>query len=261
MSGRREWMTRLTTRPAEGLRGPWLRALAAAPTLSAGIIHLAQVSIHLAEGWLFAVFFLGLGLIQLVAAGLLLLRPWARFWFVLGIAGSGLTIVIWVVSRSTGLPIGPNPGIAEALGTADAGSSLLEALSIASLAMWLMQDSSWIRRGALIAAVASLALGGLWLIARANGSFDPDPRATTFLPELADRLVVPLVSAVAVSLGLLAGLELLHRHRWWRPSLHGAVILVFGTSLGLALVTLPAQAAQNGDCQYGPIAADARVWA
>ncbi len=250
-------MTRLTTRIAEGPRGPWLRALAAALTLSAGLIHLAQISVHLAESWMFAVFFVGVGIIQVVAAGLVLLRPWPRIWFVLGIVGSGLTIAIWVVSRTSGLPIGPNPGAAEALGTADAGSSLLEALTIALLALWLIQDSAWIRRGALMAAMASLAFGGLWLLARASGSFDPDPRATTFLPELADRVVAPLVSAVAVSLGLLAGREPLQRHRWWRSSLRSAVVLVFGASLGLALVTLPAQAAQNGDCQYAPIAAEA----
>jgi len=45
----------------EPVEGPWLRGIASVMALAAGVIHLAQVGIHLAEGWMFVAFFMVVG--------------------------------------------------------------------------------------------------------------------------------------------------------------------------------------------------------
>ena len=110
--------------------------MAAVLTVAAGAIHLAQVGSHFAQDWTFGLFFLVVGGIQVVG-GVLLLARRRSLWFWLGIAGSGAVIAVWVVSRSVGLPFGPELSHTEEIGSADAAASLLEALTIVLLALWL----------------------------------------------------------------------------------------------------------------------------
>src|SRR5712691_9699528 len=118
-----------------------LRYAAATLALAAGVLHLGQVGRHMEEDPRFGAFFLVLGLVEL-AGGLYLLSPLgserarlAVAW--VGVVGSLATICIWVISRTVGLPFGPNLGTPEAVGLADMASDLLELFTAALLGMWV----------------------------------------------------------------------------------------------------------------------------
>jgi hypothetical protein len=243
---------RLPRRVDEHPRGPWLRGIAAGTALGAGAIHLAQVAVHLEEGWIFAAFFLVVGAVQVIAA-LLLVRTWPVLWFWFGIAGSAAVIGVWVVSRTIGLPFGPEPGQAEALGTADAAASLSEAITVVALAVWLIDRSGRRRVGDLAAILVVASLGAVWVSTRATGLFDPDPRLTIALPRFADRAVVALVVGVSGMLGLLAAFPL-SRPDWWSAVMRGLLAAVVVMSIVLAGMTFPASVAQNAACSYATLA-------
>lgn len=236
----------------EGPRGPWLRALAAIGFLGGGLIHLAQIAVHVSEGLAFAAFFAIVGALQ-VAAAAALVRARRPRWYWLGIAGSAATIATWLVSRSLGLPFGAEPGSPEAIGTADATASLLEGITIIALLLWLRERSrAPVRASYVVAAGAVAAMGALWLGARATGAFDPDVRLTGFPPELADRAALVLaVASVAVIAGLIrppAASGIL------RPLLRGLLVLTTLSTVAITVLTLPARGGQNTGCQYGPLA-------
>ncbi|MBA2633382.1 MAG: hypothetical protein H0U86_10355, partial [Chloroflexi bacterium] len=213
----------------DNLRGPWLRGIASVMALAAGVMHLAQIGPHLEEGWTFAAFFLVVGVVQVVAAALLL-RAWPAAWFWFGLAGSAAVIGIWVLSRTLGLPFGPEPGEAEALGAADAAASLTEAITVVVLALWLKDRSAARGRVRDVVAVLVVAsLGVAWAAGRTTGLFDPDPRATIGLPQLADRAALALVAGVAAMLGLLAAFSA-SRPGWWPPLMRGLLAVVFVAS-------------------------------
>lgn len=247
-----ELIGRLLRRVDEPPRGPWLRGIAAVTALAAGAIHLAQVGVHLEEGWIFAAFFLVVGTIQVIA-GLLLVRPWLPIWFWFGIAGSAALIGLWVVSRTLGLPFGPEPGQPEALGTADAAASLTEAITVVALAAWLIDRSGRRRIGDLAAVLLVAGLGVAWVVTRATGLFEPDPRVTIALPQLADSAVVALVAGVTAMLGLLAAFPV-SRPGWWSAVMRGLLAAVVVMSVTLVGLTFPASLGQNAACTYAPLA-------
>lgn len=253
-SARRRALLRTLWSPQdrERLAGAWLRRMAAVLTIAAGAIHLAQVGSHFAEAWTFGLFFLVVAGIQVLGGALLFARR-PVLWFWLGIAGSAVVIALWVVSRSVGLPFGPEPGHTEELGSADAAASLIEALTIVLLALWLRARSR-VRdvAGALTAAVGVVVLAAAWVSTRASGLFDPDPRATLALPQLADTAAIALLGVVGVMLVLLAAAA--HAADWWRSLLHGLLAALVVTTGALVFVTWPAQGGQNPGCAYGPLA-------
>lgn len=85
-------------------------------SLLAGAIHLAVVPEHLEHWWVFGGFFLVTGLFQLGFAAVVLRRPtWPVA--VTGIAVNLGIVLVWVVSRTTGLPITPPEDITRHEGT------------------------------------------------------------------------------------------------------------------------------------------------
>jgi hypothetical protein len=101
------------------------RAGAAMLSLGAGIIHAFVIAEHFEESVLFGVFFACLAALQLAWAVALWRRP-SRAVLLAGVAGNALVVAIWALSRTTGLPLGPEPWQAEAVGLADAVSTLFE---------------------------------------------------------------------------------------------------------------------------------------
>ena len=221
--------------------------------LAAGVIHLAQVGPHLTESWAFAAFFLIVGTVQVVAAGFLL-RTWPAGWFRFGILGSAAVIGIWVLSRTVGLPFGPEPGGAEELGAADAAASLAEAITVVVLGLWIWEASGARSRvGAVAAAMAIAGLGALWAAGRVSGIFDPDAGVTIGLPQLIDRAAFAVVAGVAVMLASLATSPAA-RPRWWAPLMRGLLAAIVVASVALTGLTLPAAGGQNPSCTYAPLA-------
>lgn len=114
----------------------------------AGAVHAVAGPEHLAEWWAYGLFFFAAAAYQ-VAYGLLLLTQgvegWGGWVAVRGMvyrAGIVLTlgiIVLWVVSRTVGVPIGPEAFEREPVGGLDAISKAIEAALVIVLARlsWL----------------------------------------------------------------------------------------------------------------------------
>ena len=83
--------------------------LMAAASLGAGVIHAAVVPEHLEETWLFGGFFIACAVFQIVWAVVVVGSPSPGV-YRLGIVANGAMVAIWAVSRTTGLPVGPDPG-------------------------------------------------------------------------------------------------------------------------------------------------------
>lgn len=232
-----------------------VRCSAAALALAAGVLHLAQIAPHADEDPLFGLFFLIVGALQ-VGGGLYLLRPLGPralaaglAWF--GIAGSLLTIAIWLVSRTTGLPFGAEPGSPETVGLADAAAGIFELLTALLLFVWLRRKGAQLlgRAGSL----AALVLSAIWIATRASGRFDPDPRLVAD-GELADVAAVFFLVIAALLLRRLAvgdlGIGMRSRLTY------GLLLALVVSASSLVVLTLPARGGQNRDCAYAPIRED-----
>jgi hypothetical protein len=99
--------------------------------LGAGLIHLTVVSEHVAHWWLHGVFFVVLGVVQIAWAVQALVNdlPHPRLVATMNAGVIGL----WFLTRTTGLPVGPEPWQAEAVGTADLVCTGLEAMVVVLL--------------------------------------------------------------------------------------------------------------------------------
>lgn len=100
--------------------------------VGAALVHFAVVPQHLAEWPAAGAFFVVLGMGQ-VALGLVALRRWDATVRLAVIALTAGPLLMWVVSRTIGLPLGPEPGAAEAVGLADIACGLLELVALALL--------------------------------------------------------------------------------------------------------------------------------
>jgi hypothetical protein len=108
--------------------------LAALASTAAGIVHAAAVPGHWSE-WPLAGWFFALVALFQVAWAVLLLAFENRLLVFSGIAASTGLVLLWAVSRWQGLPFGPHGGMPEAVGFADAFTSVLEAWIALSL-LW-----------------------------------------------------------------------------------------------------------------------------
>jgi hypothetical protein len=95
-----------------------VRAALAAAALGAGAIHLSVVPEHLREFPLLGLGFVIAAAAQLLWAALVLRLDTPRLLRV-GAFGSLLFVGVWVMSRTVGLPLGPEAFQAEPVGTAD----------------------------------------------------------------------------------------------------------------------------------------------
>ena len=107
-----------------GARSPWL-AVAAVSSVVAAVVHVVVMLEHLEEQWLFGVFFGVLAVVQLCYAGVLALRP-TRDVLVAGALVNALTVALWLVSRTVGLPLGPGAGTPEPAGLLDVTATAAE---------------------------------------------------------------------------------------------------------------------------------------
>ena len=121
-----------------GRRLPFALSLAAASAAAAGFVHFAVAPEHFAEWWGFGTFFVLCGEVQLGWA-FLVRRSGGKLSLSVGLAGSLLLIALWAVSRTTGLPLGPQPGVPEPVGTADVLAIALEAVTAGACLLALTQ--------------------------------------------------------------------------------------------------------------------------
>lgn len=106
-----------------------LRILLAVSSIAAGVIHVAVVPEHFKEDWVFGVFFILAAGLQIAWAISVVFGPPAVV-YVAGVLGNGALIGIWVVSRTIGLPIGPEAWMPEPVRAPDITATLLEFLLV-----------------------------------------------------------------------------------------------------------------------------------
>jgi FtsP/CotA-like multicopper oxidase with cupredoxin domain len=170
-------------------------------TLAAGLIHLAVAPEHLREYATFGVFFVAVGSAQIVLAVELASRPTRRL-ALLTAASSTMLMGLWLVSRTVGLPVGPDPGQPEDIGLTDVLCNLLELLSLPlllALATWPARRvvRRWwlVAAGTLPSAFVTVALT-TGAIAAAMSAM---PEAVNVAPAVAGRPTTSITSLVAAS--------------------------------------------------------------
>jgi hypothetical protein len=111
-------------------RRPTVEVLLMVGLLGAAAIHATVIGEHFAEWPAAGVFFVLLTLAQLTAAGLVLVRLRSPAILATMVVSAG-PLLLWLYSRSVGLPFGPEAGTPEHIGLADLAALLLEAATLA----------------------------------------------------------------------------------------------------------------------------------
>jgi len=183
---------------------PYILGGLASLSAGAAAIHFAVIFEHFAQYALYGVFFLVVSWAQLAWAALVLWRP-SRLWLWLGAAGNALVIVVYVASRTTGLPIGPDVGHPEQAGGLDVVSVVLELALIAGCAALLWRPSLAdrpVRRFGTIGTAVSLAAVPAFVVAVTAAVMTPalaGPEGPTGMAGMASK---PRTAAAAALPGM-----------------------------------------------------------
>ena len=159
-----------------------LRLGVALASAGAATIHFAVIAQHFEEYWLFGSFFIAVAIAQLAWAMLVVVRPSPAV-YLAGVAGNAAVAATWVISRTTGLPLGPEPGEPEPVGTADGVATAFEVLIAAVTLLLLLRVTSRKRPLApftAVTAVTTLAAIGLTALSLLSlaGAPDQTPEAS-----------------------------------------------------------------------------------
>ena len=146
--------------------GSYVRWFAAALSVASAAIHVGYAPHHLQGDWAHGWFFLLIAAAQLGFAFLVVTRPSRLLWVLAALLNVGI-IGTWVVSRTAGLPFGPEALRNEAVGTADVVSTILEAavILLALIALFAPGLMSRELRDSMGARFTTGALSGVALLA------------------------------------------------------------------------------------------------
>src|SRR5262249_31638003 len=156
---------------------PYILGGLASLSVGAAAIHFAVIFEHFTEYALYGVFFLVISWAQMIWAAVVLWRP-SRLWRWLGLAGTALVVAVYVASRTTGLPIGPDVGHREPVGGLDVVSTVLELVLVAGCAALLWRPSladAPVRRLTPVARAARLAAVPAFAVAITAAAVPPAP--------------------------------------------------------------------------------------
>jgi hypothetical protein len=150
-------------RPSVGTAPPWTlaavtRGALAFCSLGAAAIHYSVAPEHFHEWTAFRLFFTALAVGQAAWAVGVLVRPSRpQVWG--GATASALTVSLWVVTRTAGLPVGPHHWSPEPWGRNDGICAALEVAIVLGAAMATTRSARRVGRGTARGAVALAALG------------------------------------------------------------------------------------------------------
>ena len=171
---------------------------AALLTLGAAAIHFAAAPGHLSEFLPYGIFFICLGFAQVALAAALIVVPTRRV-YAWALGGTLVVIALWLMSRTTGVPIAPVPWRPETIAFPDFAATLLEAISCLLFILRLRRLSAK-RTGVVRVALRSLpaalfapllAFGGVGAL------LTPMPGAFSAAPFVAGQTSTSLVRLVA----------------------------------------------------------------
>jgi hypothetical protein len=148
--------------------------LLAACSLGAAALHFAYSPSHLAEYWLYGVFFVVLAWSQMLWAFGVVFRPSRRL-LVAGIAANATVIVVWVLSRTVGVWLGPNATVSEAATYPDILSTALEAMVIVGATVLLVHPRL-LDRHVRLRWATPLAAGIAMVLVAASAGYGLSPR-------------------------------------------------------------------------------------
>jgi hypothetical protein len=161
-----------------GFRAHLVVLTAAFLSTGAAAIHFAVIQSHFDEWWGFGAFFVASGVAQLGWSLLVVTWP-SRPLFWIGVFGNAAIVALWIVTRTEGTLVGPDPREPEPVGVADGISTGFEIGIVAlalSLALLGVPRRQFLRAFAWIAGTATLALttvGLLSAIGAAPGVIPP----------------------------------------------------------------------------------------
>lgn len=102
-----------------------------------GLMHVLATPLYF-EQWLgYGVFFFTAAVLQVMHSMALAVSPPSRVLLWLGIAGNGAILILWVLTRSIGVPFGPMAGEILPLGLLDGLAQILVVAQIVHLAVLL----------------------------------------------------------------------------------------------------------------------------
>lgn len=127
-----------TRQERTGLFVPVDRAALAVTSLAAAGIHFAVMGEHFSEYMVFGIFFAVVAWLQALWAMGVVMTPSRRL-LVAGAVGNAVVVLVWVISRTIGLPIGPEAGMAEPATFVDVLSTILELFVVAGALIVVIQ--------------------------------------------------------------------------------------------------------------------------
>jgi hypothetical protein len=123
-------------------------AFAAAASAGAAGVHAAVCPEHYGEAALYGAFFTVTAVAQLAWAAALMLRPSRRMMHA-GLVASVAIVALWLLTRTAGIPLGPERGEVEEVGTLDMIATSCEVLAAAACAWLLVRSGRQDHRGAV----------------------------------------------------------------------------------------------------------------
>jgi hypothetical protein len=130
----------------------------AAFSLLAGLVHLLVTPEHFEEWWGYGAFFLVCAVFQGAYAAVVLRWP-ARPVLLLGVAANLAVAILWLVTRTTGIPLfGPHVGEIEGVGVLDLACTLAEVCVVVGLGALAMRGLETQGRLQIVVAFAASGL-------------------------------------------------------------------------------------------------------
>jgi hypothetical protein len=150
-----------------------LGAIAVAGLFGAELIHTAVISQHLREWTLSGWFFLTISIVEGALGAALWFAPSQRV-VRAALTISLLTVALWVVSRTVGVPFGPEPWVRGPVGKIDLAATILELITAGALVADRMRGRLvWSQRRLTAGFAAVIAVTAIGLIAGPGPTVQP----------------------------------------------------------------------------------------
>ena len=129
--------TKVETPPQGSSVATGARWFLAACSFGAAVVHFGYSPSHFGQYWLYGLFFVVVAWLQLLWALGVVLTKW-RWLLLVGIVLNGAVMIVWVLSRTIGVWVGPDATVSEAVSFPDVLSTILEGLIVVGSAVLLV---------------------------------------------------------------------------------------------------------------------------
>jgi hypothetical protein len=184
----------------------WFALLLGILSAGAAGVHGGVMAEHFREAAIFGVFFAVVSGLQLVWAARVLVRPTSGM-LAAGAAGNAVVILTWAASRTVGVPLGPEPGIPEAVKFVDAATTALEVGIVVCCVVALIPNAARCLRAQharSVGVAVSIIAGGVAIVAvSAAGGPEGSAEAGAASAHAAHAVVILCVAVAAVAANLL----------------------------------------------------------